>query len=97
MTNDDRTLLDELKNNIMRLFQTVDEIGISNRKLAEEVTALKSEICSLKNENEVLSKKNENLRIANLMLAGTDESKLARNKINKVVREIDKCIALLNR
>jgi transposase-like protein len=97
MTNEDRLLLNELRNNINRLFQQFIEVETSKKLLAEEITALKQEISRLKNDKEALSRKNENLKIANLMLAGSDENKMAKKRLNTIVREIDKCIALLNR
>jgi regulator of replication initiation timing len=97
MTNEDRLLLNELRNNINRLFQQYIEVETSKKLLAEEITALKQEISRLKNEKEALCRKNENLKIANLMLSGSDENKMAKKRLNTIVREIDKCIALLNR
>ncbi len=97
MTNEDRLLLNELRNNINRLFQQFNEVEASKKLLAEEIDALKLEISGLKNDKEALSRKNENLKIANLLLAGSDESNLAKKRLNTIVREIDKCIALLNR
>ena len=97
MTNEDRLLLNELRNNINRLFQQFNEIETSKKLLAEEVNDLKQEISRLRNDKEALGRKNENLKIANLMLAGSDENNLAKKRLNTIVREIDKCIALLNR
>ena len=97
MTNEDRLLLHELRNNINMLFQQYIEVETSRKLLAEEITALKQEISRLMNEKEALCRKNENLKIANLMLTGSDENKMAKKRLNTIVRETDKCIALLNR
>jgi len=48
-----------------------------------EISQLKDEIVKLK--------------IAKSITTGDEESQEAKQKINKLVREIDKCIALLNR
>ena len=44
-----------------------------------------------------LEKQNQKLKLAKSFLAESDDVHDARIKINKIVREIDKCIALLNR
>ena len=44
-----------------------------------------------------LSRENEKLKLANRILSKSDENMEAGKKINKIVREIDKCIALLNK
>jgi predicted nuclease with TOPRIM domain len=44
-----------------------------------------------------LEQQNQKLKLAKSFLAESDDVHDARIKINKIVREIDKCIALLNR
>ena len=58
---------------------------------------LKSEIEILEKDKLDLGQKNEQLKIATLLLSGVDENREAKQKINRLVREIDKCIALLNK
>ena len=59
---------------------------------------LTEKVIVLENKLEELNKKYENLKIAKVLssVPGEDvhETKL---QVNKIVREIDKCIALLNR
>ncbi len=44
-----------------------------------------------------LEQKNQQLSLVKSIMAESDDSQDARIRINKIVREIDKCIALLNR
>ena len=44
-----------------------------------------------------LEQKNQQLSLVKSIMAEGDESQDARIRINRIVREIDKCIALLNR
>jgi predicted nucleic acid-binding Zn-ribbon protein len=97
MTEEDNLLLNDLKANTQQLFQQFNH-------LEEEITTLKNKVLSLKSEIELLEKdklemsqKNEQLKIATVLLSGVDENRVAKQKINKLVREIDKCIALLNK
>lgn len=74
-----------------------------NKSLKEDNNMLKSELESkhsdlIKDHHDflVLQKKHEHLRIAK-QIASTEEEKLEmKQKIAKLVREIDKCLSLLN-
>jgi hypothetical protein len=48
-------------------------------------------------EIEDLSSKYQTLRLAKTIAPSPDDGKNAKLQINKMVREIDKCIALLNK
>jgi predicted RNase H-like nuclease (RuvC/YqgF family) len=97
MTDEDRLLLKDLKANVQRLFQEYERLKTGNRLLEDKVTALNNEIVRLKNEKTDLSRENENIKLANHILSGKDGNGEAKKKINSLVREIDKCIALLNK
>ena len=68
-----------------------------NRLLLEEQARLKEQISLLNTKNEELQRKIEELKFAKSMLGGEENSHEAKIKINRLVREIDKCIALLNK
>jgi len=97
MTEEDSILLKDLKANTQRLFHEFGNLENEIQALEDKVLDLKKEIEILKKEKLELSHKNEQLRIATHLLSGVDENREAKQKINKLVREIDKCIALLNR
>ncbi len=96
MTEEESLLLGNLTKNIRLLFDEFAQSENYTKKLEEEITHLKNEIELLKKEKDELNRKNEQMRLANQLLSGTDDSKEAKQKINKIIREIDKCIALLN-
>lgn len=97
MTNEDNLLLDELKANTERLFQEFNQLENKVKSLENRVLNLNSDIELLEKNKLELSQKNEQLKIATHLLSGVDENREAKQKINKLVREIDKCIALLNK
>ncbi len=97
MTNEDNLLLDELKANTGRLFQEFSNLENKIESLENRVLGLNSDIELLEKDKLELSQKNEQLKIATHLLSGVDENREAKQKINKLVREIDKCIALLNK
>ena len=97
MTEKDRLLLDNFKANIQQLFREFGQLEAEKEQLEQNIAGLKAEIEMLKQELETTSKDNEKWKIANQILSGSDENREAKQKINKLIREIDKCIALLNR
>jgi uncharacterized protein (DUF3084 family) len=97
MTEEDRLLLIDLKQNTQHLFELCHQFEEEKKMLQEELKALQSKIESLEQERLELGKKNEQLKVANQLLSGTDENLEAKQKINSLIREIDKCIALLNK
>lgn len=97
MTDEDRLLLKELKVNVQRLFQEYQRLKTWNKALEDNVTALSNEIVRLKDEKSDLKRENENIKLANRILSAKDQDGVAKKKINSLVREVDKCIALLNK
>ncbi len=88
---------------IASLHSKVEKLIILNKKCVEDLKKLKEENEELKAEMKSLSKKSTELEEKNKVLGlakiltdneiGRNELKL---KINELVREIDKCIALTN-
>ncbi|MDR2911083.1 MAG: hypothetical protein LBV47_06945 [Bacteroidales bacterium] len=97
MTEEDKLLLNDLKANVQQLFREFGQLEIEKEQLEQNITSLKVDIELLKQELETTIKDNEKWKIANCILSGSDENREAKQKINKLIREIDKCIALLNR
>lgn len=62
----------------------------------EEMQYLKEELQSLKSENRELQERLKNSKLASAMKSG-ERNEEAEAKINRLLREVDSCIALLNR
>lgn len=97
MTKEDKMLLNDLKANVQQLFRKFTQLEAEKEQIEQSMAVLKVEIGILGQELEIKTKENERWRIANRILSGTDENREAKQKINKLIREIDKCIALLNK
>ncbi len=97
MTEEESVLLGNLNKNIRLLFNEFEGVENKTKMLENEIERLKGEIELLKKEKSELSQKNEQMKLATLILSGVDENREAKQKINKLIREIDKCIALLNK
>jgi len=97
MTDEDRLFLNELRANVQRLFREFENLNAEKEALEGRVSVLTQEIVRLEQKNTDLSQKIEKMKIANRILAGNDKDGEAKKIINTFVREIDKCIALLNK
>lgn len=81
--------------NVISLYESVKN---DNNKFLTENNILKEEIASNKKMISDLEEKIDLLRISkSAQLNDSDNLKESRKKIDQYVREIDKCIALLNK
>lgn len=96
MTEQDRILLDGFKVKIEQLIALYEQVRAEKQQLLSRVEELENEIGSLMQDKEALTKKYDNLKLAKSFLVLDGESQEAKNRMNKIVREIDKCIAMLN-
>ena len=97
MTERETVLLGEFKVRLDKLINLHLRIIKEKQQLVEEQLLLKEQIRLLSLKNNELVKKNEDLKFAKSLLGGENENHEAKLKINKLVREIDKCIALMNK
>ena len=96
MTEESLLLVKELKEKIHLVFSEFQELETRNEELQQEIVSLKNKIRFLEEEKGLLGTKYEHLRLAKAIEAGCGDSQTARNKMNRLMREIDKCVALLN-
>ncbi len=97
MTEEDRLLLNDLKSKMQQLFAAYQRLEQEKKNLQTEFEELQNKLESLEYEKSEIGRENEQLKIVNQLLSGKDENREAKQKINFLIREIDKCIALLNR
>jgi len=96
MTEKDQHLIEELKLNIRRLINSLEESRNELETIRKVNKELESNIVANKEEFEALKKRYENLKVAKALAEGDPENQAAKQKITKLIREVDKCIALLN-
>jgi len=96
MTNDQNKIFEQLR---LKTLNIISSLKHSQKTLKEkdvEIKELKENIKLLKEENKTLIDKYNTLKTAKSLVGDNDDSHDAKIRINKMVREIDKCIALLN-
>jgi len=96
MTEQDQILLDDFKARLRLLIHRHDRLKSEKQQLLDQLGLLKNEMLALKAENRELLIKYDDLKIARVLSVSDDEKQQAKQRINKIVREIDKCIAQLN-
>ena len=96
MTDSEKNLLMEFKLKVMQMIARHDLLKQEKHQLLGKIGGLEEIIHQLRGENRLLEQKYENMKLARMLVASEEDNKDAKNRIQKLVREIDKCIALLN-
>ena len=97
MTDLEKNLLMDFKVKVKQLIAKHEVLKQEKHQLHEKIGDLEETIDQLRQDKYSLEQKYENLKIAKMLAVSDDENKDAKNRIQKLVREIDKCIALLNK
>ncbi|HEY5511626.1 MAG TPA: hypothetical protein VIK10_11425 [Prolixibacteraceae bacterium] len=97
MTERETLLLREFKDKLDLLIGLYQKMKAECQMHIEEEKRLKEQVNFLTTANQDLSKKIEDLKFAKSLAGGSEDSHEAKIKINRLVREIDKCISLLNK
>jgi chromosome segregation ATPase len=97
MTDLEKNLLMDFKVKVKQLIAKHEALKQEKHQLLQKIGSLEETIDQLHQDKHSLDQKYENLKIAKMLAVSDDENKDAKNRIQKLVREIDKCIALLNK
>ena len=97
MTDLEKNLLIEFKHKVKQMIAKHQMLNQEKAQLLGKIGGLEETIYQLRQENQILEQKYENLKLAKMLVVSDDDNKDAKNRIQKLVREIDKCIALLNK
>jgi predicted RNase H-like nuclease (RuvC/YqgF family) len=92
-----KDIVGALKNKVEKLLSLYNDLETENAKIKSETQDLTLKLKNKESEIEFLKNKYNKLKLAKNLIGATDDSHDAKIKINRIVREIDKCIALLNR
>ena len=92
-----KATIDRLQNKLERLVSKHQEVKSANNQLKAKLLSLKEQ---LKKEQKIVSElkdKNKILKLSASLHGEEHDTEAARQRINELMREIDKCIALLNK
>ena len=97
MTEEQHDIIIKLRDKVRTLINLYEKTKKEKLSLQEDNSELLSNLSVKQKEIENLEKKYNTLKLAKAMSGDSEESHEAKVKVNKIVREIDKCIALLNK
>ena len=97
MTEQEKNLLVDFELKVKQIIAKHEALKREKSHLLERIEKLEETNSSLLQTIGLLEHRYNNLKLAKMLVASEDENKDAKNRIQKLVREIDKCIALLNK
>lgn len=89
--------VDTLKDKVRKVVSMYQQQKEKNEKLNKENQELINKLKSAEQKLNELENQYKKLKLAKTMVASSHDARDAKLKVNRMVREIDKCIALLNR
>jgi len=95
MTKEETQLIKLLETRIRQLILQDQELRRQNAQLWQQVTEDDALIASLKEENKALEDKYATLKTARMLQLSDNDTRDAKLRISRMMREVDKCIALL--
>lgn len=96
MTAEENILVKTLESRLRLLIDKYNRVKVENEELYAMVTGHENRIDALLKENENLRSQYANLKLAKMIEIGDDDIRNAKTRLSKLVRDVDKCIALLN-
>ena len=90
-------IIEELESRLERLISMLEREREGKDSLKQNNLELQKKVKMHQTRISELELKYANLKIAKSLLADNEGSHDAKIRVNRIVREIDKCIALLNR
>ncbi len=96
MTAEEEKLMRILEVRITQLILDFKDLESKNAMLAEQLQKTEAELTELRVEQEELKAAYESLKIAKMIEISDTDMKNAKSRLSKLVREVNKCIALLN-
>ncbi len=96
MTDEHAQLIAALEDKIQRLILLYESEKKEKQALMEEYERKKADIMHAHKNILDLQNKYEHLKMARVLSLSEEEQKASKNRLSKLVREIDKCIALIN-
>lgn len=95
MKSEDTQLVKLLETRVQQLIQRNKELKEQNAQLWQQVTEDDAQMQALRMKNRTLQAQYADLKTARMMQLSDNDTRNAKQRMAKLVREIDKCIAIL--
>lgn len=96
MTEEDKKLLNTFEARLRHLMYLHDELRRENAEMKQLLGKKEEEVAKLRIDYNELEVVYTNLKVAKTISITDGEVKDTKQRLSKLVREVDKCIALLN-
>ncbi len=96
MSEEGQIVISNLKSKIEHIISAYESAIYENKELKEKLAASQQELETNKKTIKELGEKLEMQQLANAFKGSSQDIKEAKQRIARIVREIDKCISLLN-
>ena len=95
MTDEEKQKLSQFEAHVRQLMEKYVALRKENEHLYRLVDEKDGSIAQLTEQTKQLQQNYDNLKLAKMIEISDDEMKNAKHRLSKLVREVDKCIALL--
>lgn len=95
MTSEEEKTIRLLETRTRQLILKFAQLKEDNEELLEELVKKDSELEEVKKQNKLLQANYANLKMARMLEVGDKDIAEARQRVARLVRDVDKCIALL--
>lgn len=92
-----KVIIDRLYLKLENLVSRFNQINKENKELSNLLTECRKKLDQKDKYIDELEEKNRILKISSFISSDKNENKSSKKKINELVREIDKCMAMLNK
>ena len=89
-------VVDRIESKVLEMRNELENCKNENAQIKQENQSLASQLEEHKNRLGDLQEQNKVVKIARSVVLDEDDRKEQRKRLNEMVREIDKCIALIN-
>lgn len=96
MTQEEEKILRVFETRVRHLLLKYKEFESELQNLQQQILRQQDELSALQNQNVSLKKSYDTLKMAKMIEVSGDDVQDAKKKLSKLIRDVDKCIALLN-
>ena len=96
MTEVDEFVIENFESKLSRLMEAYTLLSDENTALREQLSTQSVELEKAREQYSLLEKSYSDLKLAKIISIDDTEIGATKKRLSKLVREVDKCIALLN-
>lgn len=96
MTAQEEQALHLFETRVRQLILSYQKLAQDNQRLQQELVEKQQALDEALTQNQQLNMDYNNLKLARMMTVNGEDLQSAKNRLSRLIREVDKCIALLN-